>query len=220
MPDHRIDYCICTTPRTGSSMLCGLLLSTGVLGAPAEHFNDVFRPKLRVRFGVDPSLGDAGYWREVRHKGQTGNVMGLKSMPWPWERVAGIVRPTHLIYLTRADELAQAISWYRAGQTGCWYGGSPACEFNEQAILARLMEIRQDNRYWERAFEEYGRSPLRMTYDELVFDPDAAVRRIAGFLGVTLPAGWRGEPRSTVQRDELSRQWYEMLAGAMEGAAA
>jgi Stf0 sulphotransferase len=32
-------YLICATPRTGSTLLCGLLKSSGVAGCPASYFN-------------------------------------------------------------------------------------------------------------------------------------------------------------------------------------
>lgn len=40
MSDPGFDtYVICATPRTGSTLLCGLLESSGVAGHPASYFN-------------------------------------------------------------------------------------------------------------------------------------------------------------------------------------
>jgi LPS sulfotransferase NodH len=38
MPDPRQSYLICSTPRTGSSLLCDALTATGVAGRPEEYF--------------------------------------------------------------------------------------------------------------------------------------------------------------------------------------
>jgi trehalose 2-sulfotransferase len=38
MPTPRVSYLICSTPRTGSSMLCDALTLTGVAGRPEEYF--------------------------------------------------------------------------------------------------------------------------------------------------------------------------------------
>jgi trehalose 2-sulfotransferase len=45
-------YVVCTTPRSGSTLLCELLKSTGVAGAPEEYF------EARAATGVPPHPGD------------------------------------------------------------------------------------------------------------------------------------------------------------------
>ena len=38
MPAPTVSYLICSTPRTGSSLLCDALTATGVAGRPEEYF--------------------------------------------------------------------------------------------------------------------------------------------------------------------------------------
>ncbi|MBT6203829.1 MAG: sulfotransferase, partial [Rhodospirillaceae bacterium] len=33
-------YVICTSPRSGSTLLCSLLAATGLAGNPCSHFHD------------------------------------------------------------------------------------------------------------------------------------------------------------------------------------
>jgi len=38
-PQSKINYLICFTPRSGSSLLTEVLSSTGIMGYPEEYFN-------------------------------------------------------------------------------------------------------------------------------------------------------------------------------------
>jgi len=45
-------YVLCGTPRTGSTLLCGLLRSTGVLGRPESYFREPDEVAWAARFGL------------------------------------------------------------------------------------------------------------------------------------------------------------------------
>lgn len=148
MPADRIDsYFVCATPRTGSSLLLGLLESTGVAGRPQAYFRSPDEPlwadRWRLPRTADGDIDYADYLRAALAEGRTGNgVFGAKLM-WGTvdELVARLatVHPdlagddtallgrafgrTRFVFLRRADVLAQAVSWLRAEQTGAWYLG-------------------------------------------------------------------------------------------------
>ncbi|MFI7639279.1 Stf0 family sulfotransferase [Nonomuraea sp. NPDC049400] len=136
-------YFVCATPRTGSSLLLGLLESTGVAGRPQAYFREPDEPLWAERWGLPRTAGYADYVRAARAAGRTGNgVFGAKLM-WgtldlvvaklgaAWPDLAGQDVPllerafgrTRFVYLRRDDVLAQAVSWLRAEQTGSWYVG-------------------------------------------------------------------------------------------------
>ena len=50
MPAPTVSYLICSTPRTGSSLLCDALTATGVAGRPEEYF------QFRARTGYPRRL--------------------------------------------------------------------------------------------------------------------------------------------------------------------
>jgi len=56
---ERINTCLlCSAPRTGSSLLCGLLDSTGVAGHPESWFRRQDEREFAARWGfADPSGG-------------------------------------------------------------------------------------------------------------------------------------------------------------------
>jgi LPS sulfotransferase NodH len=45
-------YLICATPRTGSSLLCGLLESTGVAGHPESYFRQPDEQAWAAQWGI------------------------------------------------------------------------------------------------------------------------------------------------------------------------
>jgi LPS sulfotransferase NodH len=140
-------YFVCGTPRTGSSLLLGLLESTGVAGHPQAYFREPDEPlwagRWRVPRSADGGFGYADYVRAALAAGRTGNgVFGAKLMWGTLDEVLaklGRVYPdlagedvrllervfgrTRFVYLRRADVVAQAVSWLHAEQTGTWFIG-------------------------------------------------------------------------------------------------
>jgi LPS sulfotransferase NodH len=138
-------YLICATPRTGSSLLCGLLESTGIAGEPESYFRQPDEHQWAARWGIahapDGGFDDADYFRAARRAGSTENgVFGarvmwgtLKEMVlklgrlYPWlagsdcallDRAFG---PMRFVYLRRDDVLRQAVSRLRAEQVDLWF---------------------------------------------------------------------------------------------------
>ncbi|HEX6473857.1 MAG TPA: Stf0 family sulfotransferase, partial [Candidatus Limnocylindria bacterium] len=55
-----LSYLLCGTPRTGSTLLCGLLTSTGVAGRPESYFRQPDEHARARRLGV-PVAGDGSF---------------------------------------------------------------------------------------------------------------------------------------------------------------
>ena len=77
-------YLICATPRTGSTLLCGLLTSSGVAGLPASYFNrrglHHYADDWRIARPHDGRI-DAAYVRAALAAGTTSNgVFGGRIM--------------------------------------------------------------------------------------------------------------------------------------------
>lgn len=142
----RIDsYLICATPRTGSTLLCGLMASTNVAGNPESYFRQPDEQLWAARWHiVQSSDGVFEYSEFVRAAlaaGRTENGVFAARMMWGTmdylvDRL-GTVYPAPaggdldqlnlafghagFIYLHRDDVLAQAVSWHRAEQTNVWH---------------------------------------------------------------------------------------------------
>lgn len=142
---ERIDsYLICATPRTGSSLLCGLLDSTGVAGHPESWFRRQGEREWAARWGIaspsDGTFGYADYFRAAIAAGRTANGVFAARIMWgTMEEVTanlasvyperagsdpGLLSAafgrTRFVCLRRGDVVAQAVSLLRAEQTGVW----------------------------------------------------------------------------------------------------
>jgi LPS sulfotransferase NodH len=220
-------YFVCATPRTGSSLLLGLLGSTGVAGHPQAYFRAPDEPLWARRWGLPATAGYDAYVRAALAHGRTGNgVFGAKLM-WGTldelltklspDGLTGTFGQTRFVYVHRGDVVAQAVSWLRAEQTGTWYlggdgeisgtvhtGRAPA--FDPDRITELIGTITEHNAAWEAWFASAGVEPHRLSYEQLTADPAAAVHDILRFLGLPRPAG---HPVAAHRRqaDDLNRQW-------------
>lgn len=107
-------YLICSSPRSGSTYLCELLASTGVLGVPREYLNVADRwGQVNRKPPADPRV----LLDRVLTAGATPNgIYGLKAHADHFAAVAAIVDPLRVlpnlrfVSIQRWDILAQAIS--------------------------------------------------------------------------------------------------------------
>jgi trehalose 2-sulfotransferase len=164
-------YLICATPRTGSSLLCGLLESSGVGGHPESYFRRPDERSWAAQWGLLHSPGGsfsyADFVRAAIAAGRTENGVFAARIMWGTleemvdklgdedpdligadlnllNRAFG---PTRFVCLRRDDVVAQAVSWLRAEQTNVWHEADlsrqaqPAAE--PQFDLGKIHELVQ-----------------------------------------------------------------------------
>jgi LPS sulfotransferase NodH len=147
-------------------------------------------------------------------------VFAIKIFPEHVERMRGRwgldvdVLPGKLewVYLRREDVVGQAISHVRAMQTREWVSGRRPHDLREpfydaRAIIEHIAVAQRADDFWNREFERSGIEPLRITYSQLVADPQAVVARVLGLVGVDEVPEVR--PGTTKQADELSAGFRE-----------
>ena len=154
-------YIICATPRSGSTLLCDLLTSSGVagkprsylrsedigywaglwsLGEPATAADPIFN-RLYCSAMIQAGTAHTGIfglrlmWRSVGEAVERlqAGLGDQADLPGLLERELG---PTLLVHLSRRDKTAQAISLVRARQTGLWHIGVDGSE-RERTTPAR-----------------------------------------------------------------------------------
>ncbi|WP_406647415.1 Stf0 family sulfotransferase [Aliisedimentitalea scapharcae] len=145
-------YVICTTPRSGSTLLCTLLKATGIAGNPDSHFHSTSLDGWLQAYGVrttEPSAQQAV--RTVVNAaieigtGDTG-VFGLRIQRASFDhfiqqigglhpqadcdldRIQASFGSTRFIHLTRSNKMEQAISLVKATQTGLWHRAADGSE--------------------------------------------------------------------------------------------
>lgn len=139
-------YVVCTSPRSGSTLLCRLLAATGVAGKPESYFH---RPSVAAwvaSLGVacDRPLPERdvlqAVFRAAIARGRDGTgVFGLRLQrhsfaffvqklailypdpPRDAVRFRAAFGRTLFVHLTRGDKIDQAVSYVRADQSGLWH---------------------------------------------------------------------------------------------------
>lgn len=228
-------YLICGTPRTGSTLLCGLLTATGIAGKPESYFRLPDERSYAERWGV--KLGPEGpdsyqeYVRAAVASGSTPNGVFAARVMWGTmevvvTRLSGAGHPVgtdlevleselgqvRFVHLQRGDLVGQAASWAKAEQTGYWQDGDNLVprrrpQFELHDIDGYLNTINQHNTAWREWFDASGIAPLVVFYEDLLRDMAGTVGTIAQFLGLELPAGHVVQAATRRQADEGSRDW-------------
>ena len=139
-------YIICGTPRTGSTLLCKLLASTGTSGDPHSFYRRQDLPewaeewKLPARDTMGELEFDVAYLDAAITAGKGGTeIFGLRLMRENLDELSAILDRIFpglasdaarfgrafgrilYIHLSRENKLAQAISLIKAQQTGLWH---------------------------------------------------------------------------------------------------
>lgn len=138
-------YVICSTPRTGSTLLCGLLESTGLAGRPKSYFRQQDEQSWVTSWNIPCSpegvFDYADYVQATLAAGRTDNGVFAVRIMWGtldelvyklriiYPELSGddvqilnrALGHSRYIYLRRTDVIAQAVSWCRAEQTNIWH---------------------------------------------------------------------------------------------------
>lgn len=212
---RRSAYIICTSPRSGSTLLCHMLAATGICGVPDSH---IHAPS------VDAWLEDHGLTAEAHDSAQqtlaaalqaaqdagrgAGDIFGLRlqrhSAPFlldalrsrhpglPGDRavIEAEFGPTRFIYLARASKLDQAISYVKACQSGLWHKAPDGREIERlsppRAPLYDRKAIAEQIALFDTYEAEWRAWFAREAINPLCLDYDALSRDPAGTLARVL----------------------------------
>jgi len=149
-------------------------------------------------------------------------------------------RPSY-VWIRRRDKVRQAISLWRALQTGAWrregptgeppprWAAAPTSEgdasrlqYSFEAIEHLRRRLDADDRAWGRFFTASGIEPLELHYeDDVAPDPGNAVTRVLAHVGVESPEGWEPSTSLLRQSDDLNDVWraaYDRDSAAVANA--
>lgn len=225
---------ICGTPRTGSTLLCSLLTSTGVAGRPESYFRQPDESTWATRWHIprrpDGSFDYRDYVLAAVAAGSTENGVFAGRVMWgTLEEISaklGAVHPQlagsdldllteafgrlHFVHLWRGDTLAQAVSWARAEQTNYWQAGDnvsgePHLDLGQIDDLKKTVE--EHNDAWRDWFAAFGIKPHAVVYEDLTAEMLSVTRGVLDFLGLDLPAGRAITSDHRRQADEVNAEW-------------
>lgn len=116
-----------------------------------------------------------------------------------------------LVFVTREDKVAQAVSLWRALQTESWRAEDApkahAPVYDLTAIDHLVSRLESDEKSWTAWFARAGKAPFAVTYEQLEEAPAETVAAVLHALG--LPDGTVPVPPLARQRDELSEAWID-----------
>jgi LPS sulfotransferase NodH len=204
---------IASTPRCGSHYLGHMLGATGECGVPLEYLNETNRKYWARRFKENHM--DNLFPRFVKNRTSPNGTFTLKahwSQYKPYinsiDRLTRGVGFEKVIWISRRNQLSQAISMVIARQTGVWISGAkPKSEprFDYDAIVRSANLIRESNLNWC----EYIRSlspehSMAILYEDLVSDEEVR-SRISDFLG--LNSDLMAQDRTQKLGGEINALW-------------
>ncbi|WP_172292279.1 Stf0 family sulfotransferase [Pseudoruegeria sp. HB172150] len=158
LPRPKRSYVLCTAPRSGSTLLCGMLEATNAAGRPNSHFHTPSLDRWLEVYDLNPAsfTTSRDAVRAVfeaalaRGMGET-DIFGLRMQRGSFDfflqqlgllvpgrmsdagRIEKAFGPTLFIHLSRQDRLDQAISRVRAEQSGLWHRRSDGTELERLA---------------------------------------------------------------------------------------
>ena len=169
-------YVLCTSPRSGSTLLCELLSATGIAGNPGSWFHDPSISEWLNYFDLiaEASLSERDtlvkIFRAAITKGSVAGIFGLRlqrnSFDFLQQKLA-VLHPellndaqrfkavfgrTLYIHLSRLDKVEQAVSYVKASQSGLWHAAPDGTE------LERLSPPQEP---------EYDTDDIRIRYKEM-----------------------------------------------------
>ena len=180
---------ILSTPRTGSNLLCECLTQTQQIG----HVDGFF-----VGFG-DGIKRDYAERCDLYYHGHCNEETGAYATKIMWDYIdhmADLVtyksvyehffyQFNQVVWLYRQDEIAQAVSWYMAINSGKWTSKNdqkrPFPNYNFSHIAWFVGKIRSYNERTRHFIETSGLEyRAKISYEHIVGDLDSAVGAILG----------------------------------------
>jgi LPS sulfotransferase NodH len=191
---------ICSTPRTGSYLLCRAMIHYGI-GVPHEYFNGINAGIISARFGLDRitsrELEVDGKERRayiaalLEHRTVNGifaaKIQGGQFGQY-FKNSEGIelFQGARFIYLYREDLLSQAISFHVSLLTGRWgpddtVATTPSTNpqfFDNDLIASRMNVLAVQDMEWRLFFARNGILPLVFSYEAIKDDLAGALLKI------------------------------------------
>ncbi|MGB8842753.1 MAG: Stf0 family sulfotransferase [Aliidongia sp.] len=121
------------------------------------------------------------------------------------------------IWLTRRDKVAQAVSWYKAIESGNYVkrrdyhetSATAEIPFDFKRISAYLSALKSSDNGWKYFFKQADVRPLLIEYEVLVNNYRDTINTVLNFLQIDTKNLIIDEPKYQKLADDQSREWIE-----------
>lgn len=214
--DPRIRYAVLCGSRTGSTHFCDLLHSTNRLGNPQEYFNPSKIYEYMKAFSCydHQDYVNKIYWNTKKENDCIGikiqndaNQQLVLAQGYGYTQII-----THWIYLYREDVLKQAISRFKAYQTGKWVIDEHKVNtelFYDRNWISNIIKDIEHQRELDLRFLA-DKPHIEINYEhDVIESPESTVLSVLDFVG--LPLDQLPEIKSHQIKDEaeINTRWYE-----------
>ena len=225
---------ICASPRSGSYLLSDLLRNCGLPFAE-EWLTDFHISSRKRAYGQDESMDFLPYLKMLSERERVDGIFATKVM-YPqfrklireignrddlpgdnWYSKLSFLFPNpRFVYITREDKLSQAVSHFKARQTGSWIlkKGEKRKEegdliYSFLGILRHLGDHQICDQLWNQHFVEVGIEPCRIAHEHLIHDRPGTLKTILSYLGAgKLERGGFSHPEKfSKMSTSINRQW-------------
>jgi LPS sulfotransferase NodH len=156
------------------------------------------------------SLGDLSIRLETLFPGLPNDIARFQSAFGP---------PVYL-HLSRKDKVAQAVSRWKAQQTGLWHVDADGTErerlepgqtpgYDAKELSKIVTELEDHDAAWAHWFALQGVVPVSITYEMLSARPQATLALILSALGQDKTIAETVAPRTAKLADNESREWAD-----------
>ena len=229
----KLSYTIWFSQRTGSTLLCRALQSTGVAGQPSEWLSTT---DLLDKYQLNSY---AELQRKLWHYGTTPNgVFGVKTGAYEpylsqiidtfkqfpgcdskldnrveiWNNAFPNCKH---IYMTRRNKVRLAVSWWKAIQSAEWHrkkGKLPVAaelenKYNYEAIAHLFAECSMREAAIQEFFDEGSIVPLTIVYEDFVLNYEATIESIIEYLELPSANISLASPPLQQLADDVSEEW-------------
>ncbi len=231
-----LSYTIWFTQRTGSTLLCKALESTGIAGVPREWFNcppdllTAFKKENYVElqeylyklgttpngvFAINHSFHEPHFSQLTETLRKFPACSPQETMRTAvWEQVF----PNHRhIFMTRRNKVRLAVSWWRAIQSEEWH--LPTNEPRKSVDLSKAYSFDAINHLYNECsmreagiqefFTEGNITPLNIFYEDFIQNYEGTVRAILDYLDLDSGSATITPPAITKLADSISEEWSQ-----------
>jgi trehalose 2-sulfotransferase len=237
-------YLVLATPRSGSTLLGQGLQASGLAGDPKEFFGHkmsfwmerwqtpalpAYTARLcQVRATANGVFGAKLLYRQLLHlETLARREPELADLPLP-EILQRLFPDLHLVWVTRQDKVRQAISWFKARQTGVWgqdqgqsapklgrawrLGDEPLqpgeLAFDYEGIATLVRQAEAEDAAMGQFFATSGIAPYRVVYEEFSPRYEETIVALLIWLGITPPPDLTlPDPRTVKLADDRTDEW-------------